>query len=87
MPHADGTVGCQRTVQQLLNGDSDAFISEKDELVELDCTRDMKFRCGLCWVSKELSDALGMKDGQRGQLVWYPSEAKHLDDAADLKSE
>ncbi|MDP2952179.1 MAG: hypothetical protein Q8O76_02535 [Chloroflexota bacterium] len=70
MPHADGTVGVWRTVQQLLDGDSDAFVSKEDELVELDCTRDLKFRYGVCRLSKELADALGMREGARGQLTW-----------------
>lgn len=48
------------------------LLNEVDQLVCLDAVRDMKCEKGLYHISKELADALNMKKGQRGQLVWVP---------------
>jgi len=76
--HADMTIGGAATVGKLIKDvgynthpglDS---LGTHEELVCLDCTRDLKFKSGICFISKELADALGMERGQRGQLVWIP---------------
>ena len=65
--HADMTIHGKATVEILLDL---ASLNPNEELVYVDCVRDMKFRSGICFISKELADALDMKQGQRGQLNW-----------------
>ncbi len=76
--HADMTVHGTATLRKLMTevGATTppdlAALADSDEFVYVDCVRDMKFRSGICFISKELAIALGMKKGQRGQLVWIP---------------
>jgi len=78
MPHADGTVHGSSTVKFLkthvgANTHKNlASLSDYNELVYVDFVRDMKFSSGICFISKELADALEMKKDERGQLVWIP---------------
>ena len=68
--HGSSTVKFLRTHVGANTHKNLASLSDYDRLTHIDCVEDFKCKSGIYFISEELAQALGMKLGQRGQLIW-----------------